>query len=614
MQSNLKRISLALWTIFLLGLFPQISDAFRNLGIPVREAVCWNSFFLKDRIYLTFGQYEAPLFLLSVHPETGETRQFKGPLPSEMGSWGFTLDRQKRIYVGTYYGAHLQRFDTGTEAWEDLGRPAGEKESFVCALTTSPDGKIWGGTFPSAKLFSYDPETGQTEDYGRMDPEQFYCYPLAGEDGLIYCAIQFQKIDIVAFDPKTRIRVPLITPKNRRPGRVNLMKGGDGKIYARLSTPEQWFRIEGERLTEVSRSDVVFPKGGLPDGRQYSILDSQILKIRNPATQEEKEFSLRYDASGAFVFVVGNGPDGRIYGSSMLPLRFFVYDPEKDILTNLGRASLSSGEVYSLGFLDGKLYLCSYPGARLTVYDPGKPLRFGEDEDSNPRDLGPMGAEQDRPRAILAGPHRKIYIGSYPDYGLLGGAISVYDPEKNEKRVYRHIVSNQSIASLAFIGPFGLIAAGSSIYGGGGTRATEKEARLILWDPKEEAKVFEVTPVPEAKTVLSLASSHGIVYGITNNEKIFVFDPEKREVKKVLDLPFKAPREISLQSGLDGKLYGLSREAIFSIDPKTDEISLLAKPPVPITSGMAITGRKIYFGSGPDLWEFEIPLPAKQAE
>jgi len=37
-----------------------------------------------------------------------------------------------------------------------------------------------------------------------MDPDQFYCYPTAGDDGMIYCAIQFEKMDIVVFDPKKR--------------------------------------------------------------------------------------------------------------------------------------------------------------------------------------------------------------------------------------------------------------------------------------------------------------------------------------------------------------------------------------------------------------------------
>jgi hypothetical protein len=477
-------------------------------------------------------------------------------------------------------------------------------------LTTAPDGKIWGGTFPSAKLFSYDPKTGKSENFGRVDPEQFYCYPTAGEDGLIYCAIQFEKMDIVVFDPKQKTKISLIPSEGRKPGRVSLVKGKDGKIYAGISPSNQWFRIEeGERLVEISKSNIPFPQKELPDGRQFSLVGNRILRIQNPLTKEEKEIPLQYEASGSYIFVVGLGPDSRIYGSSMLPLRLFVYDPENGLLTNLGRAAFSDGEIYSLGTLDKKLYLCSYPGARISVYDPKRPLQFGNKENDNPRDLGPLGGEQDRPRAMIAGPHGKIYIGSYPDYGLLGGAISVYDPKKDEKRVYRHIIQNQSIASLAYIEKLDLIAAGSSVRGGAGTRAIEKEAKLILWDPKEEKKIFEMIPVPEAKTILSLATSiDGKLYGITNNEKVFIFDSEKREMKKVFDLAFKEPREISLQLGPDGKLYGLSKEAIFFIDPKSDQLSLLAKPPVPIDSGMAMLGRRIYYGSGANLFGFEIPL------
>jgi len=611
-----KKFLFFIFVFISLDLTPKILLAFRDLGIPVKEAVCWGAYVgpgktgEKDTIYLSFGQYQAPLFLLAVNPDTGVIGQFKGPLSSEMGSWGFTIDQENRTYLGSYYHAHLLRFDPKKEKWDDLGQPSGEKESFICSLTTAPDGKIWGGTFPSANLFSYDPKTGESENFGRMDQEQFYCYPTAGEDGLIYCAIQFEKIDIVVFDPKTKSKISLIPPEGRKPGRVNLIKGKDGKIYAKLSAHEQWSRIEGgEKLVPISESDISFPPRGLPDGRQFHLVDNNTLNIENPLTKEKKEIPLHYDASGAYIFVVGAGPDGRIYGSSMLPLRLFVYDPENKTLTNLGKASHATGEIYSMGSLDGKLYLCSYPDARLSIYDPKRPLQFGDKGGSNPRDLGPMGEGQYRPRTMIAGPHGKVYIGSYPDYGLHGGAISVYDPMNNEKRVYRHIVQNQSIASLAYIEKLDLIAAGSSVRGGTGTRAIEKEAKLILWDPKEEKKIFEIIPVREAKTILSLAATtNGLLYGITDNDKIFIFDSEKREIKRVFDLGFKEPREISLQIGPGGRLYGLAKEAIFVIDLRNDQISLLAKPPVPIDSGMAMMGRKIYFGSGTNLYEFEIPL------
>ena len=456
-----------------------------------------------------------------------------------MGSWGFTIGPENRIYLGSYYNAHLLRFDPKTETWDDLGRMGDEKDTFICSLTTAPDGKIWGGTYPSTNLFSYDPATGKSESYGRTDPDQFYCYPTAGDDGLIYCAIQFEKIDIVVFDPKKRKKTSILPPEERKAGRISLIKGRDGKVYAKLPPQDSWFRITGEKLDPVSPSDIPFPQEILSDGRRFSLTDNRILKIQNPATKEEKEVPLKYEASGSAIFVVGTGPDGRIYGSSMLPLRLFVYDPGKGGHQNLGKASLANGEIYSMGSLGGKLYLCSYPEGRLSVYDPQKPLQFGDRPDSNPRELDPMGESLYRPRAMVAGPHGKIYIGGYPDYGLIGGAMGVYDPTTNEKRIYRHIVQNQSIASLAYVKKLDLIAAGSSIRGGTGTHPVEKEAKLILWDPKEEKKVFETVPVEGAKTIISLAvTPDGILYGITNNEKVFVFDGAKQEVSKVFDLGF----------------------------------------------------------------------------
>ncbi|OGP88187.1 MAG: hypothetical protein A2156_03770 [Deltaproteobacteria bacterium RBG_16_48_10] len=609
------RSLLSLLTLIALTLNQDLSFAFRDLGTPVREAVCWGAYAgpgktgNRDTIYLSFGQYNAPLFLLAVNPDTGNIRQFNGPLSSGMGSWGFTVDHENRIYLGSYYNAHLLRFDPKTEKWEDLGRLGEERDTFICSLTTAPDGKIWGGTYPSANLFYYDPKTKESENFGRMDPDQFYCYPTAGEDGLIYCAIGFEKMDIVVFDPKEKKKSSLIPLEERKAGRLSLIKGKDGKVYAKLPPQDSWFRIEGgKKLISVSQSNIPFPEKTLPDGRQFSLTNNKILKIQNAVTGEEQEIPLKYEASGSCIFVVGTGPDSRIYGSSMLPLRLFVYDPEKNVHKDLGKATLASGEVYSMGSLDGKLYLCSYPEGRISVYDPQKPLQFGDQEDSNPRELGPMGESLYRPRTMVAGPHGRVYIGGYPDYGLIGGGLGVYDPKNNEKRIYRHLIRNQSIVSLAYLEKLDLIAAGSSIRGGTGTHAIEKEAKLILWDPKKEEKIFEITPVSDSKTILSLAvTDDQILYGITENEKVFVLDAEKREIKKVFDLGFRNPREISLQPGPDGKLYGLAKEAIFVIDPKNDHLSFLANPPTPIDSGMALLGRKIYYGSGANLWEFEIP-------
>jgi len=109
--------------------------------------------------------------------------------------------------------------------------------------------------------------------------------------------------------------------RSRKPGRINLIKGSDGKIYAKISTTDFWFRVEeGKNLVVVSEPSVPSPKSSLPDGRQFSVIDNRLLRIENPTTREAKEIPLNYKSAGSYIFVLGTGPDSRIYGSSMLPL------------------------------------------------------------------------------------------------------------------------------------------------------------------------------------------------------------------------------------------------------------------------------------------------------
>jgi len=155
---------------------------------------------------------------------------------------------------------------------------------------------------------------------------------------------------------------------------MTLVRGKDGRIYSKLPISDQWFLVEeGKRLVEVPPSSVPLVPKALPDGRVFYSTENNILRIENPVTKERKEIPLQYEAAGAFIFVVGTGPDGKIYGSTMLPLQLFVYDPQNHSLANLGKASVANGEVYSLGSLDGKLYLCSYPRPDCLSTIPGNP-------------------------------------------------------------------------------------------------------------------------------------------------------------------------------------------------------------------------------------------------
>jgi hypothetical protein len=65
----------------------------------------------------------------------------------------------------------------------------------------------------------------------------------------------------------------------------------------------------------------------------------------------------------------------------------------------------------------------------------------------------------------------------------------------------------------------------------------------------------------------------------------------------------------SVALGPDHQIYGLSNQGIFSINPTTYAIKLIAKSPEPITSGGALIGDQLYFGCLGTIYRYKLPTP-----
>jgi hypothetical protein len=274
---------------------------------------------------------------------------------------------------------------------------------------------------------------------------------------------------------------------------------------------------------------------------------------------------------------------------------------------------MPGGEVYSMLEHERKLYLCYYGGAVMNLYDPAKPFwKFGSEADANPISFGGVGDGHLRPRAMIRGPNGLIYIGSEPPYGELGGAIGVWDPRLNRTiENYRHVVTNQSIVSLAWEPHSGLIFGGSGNYGGGGTRAVEKEARFFAFDPKKRAKVFETALLPGAHNYPATCAAGGRVF-TTARDRLFVFDPVALRVIQTISLP-GSQIDISLQALPGGRLAGLTTKSAYVYDPASGEIVHTASAPVPVRCGFALVNDAVYFGSNAELWRYNLPPTAARA-
>ncbi|MCK4590259.1 MAG: hypothetical protein KAT86_00795 [Candidatus Latescibacteria bacterium] len=589
-----------------------LAAEFQNLGIPVKKAGLMGSLVGPDengeltRLYFNFNQNGAPLFLMQVDPESGAARQLNAP--KGPGAWGFIVGPDKKIYLGTWDGGLILRFDPKQpdKDIEVVGRPS-KTETYIWMFTIGKDDKLYGCTYENAKLISYDPKTGEMADLGRMDPTENYSRSVAtGQNGWIYVGIGMARGSIVAYNPQTGKHLLAIPKDHVVQGCGQVWNGKDGNAYGRMGGHTYRF-LDGKGTVIKDNEAVGKAPQKLKDGRTLTGANREgWYTLYNPKTEKIEKRAFKYVGAGSSPFVVSEGPEGIIYGSTALPLELFWYDPRTGEMKNPGNPTSVNGEIYSFVHLGEKLYMCAYPGGWLSVYDPEKPWNYGTKPENNPYGFGRIGDGHLRPRAMIVGQDKRLYIGSLPPYGQLGGALGVYDPDKNQVvENYRNLIPNQSIVALVQEPTTGLIFGGTSVAGGGGAHVTEKDAHLFAWDPEKKEKVIDIIPVPGRGTVISIAQAKEKVFATLSGPTLVVYDVTKREIVHQADISLGNPLEISLGLWKDGLIYGLTDRCIFTIDPKTYEITEFASPRGHISCGWAITETGIYFGSGVHLMRWK---------
>lgn len=592
----------------LLGL-PVAGADFESLGIPVRAGGLMGCLVGPDgrggeALYFNFNQLSGKLFLVQVDPDTGEARQYDAP--DGPGAWAFHVGPDRRIYLGTWDGGLVLRFDPAQpdQGIRVLGK-ASQTEEYLWQYDTGPDGWLYACTYPQAKLVRFDPRSDTMEDLGRMHPIEMYARSVAvGKTGHVYVGIGTSTGDLVAYDPATRSHRSILPPGLRgTPGwtTVGVSRRSDGHAYAEFGT--NLFRLEGHTPIRVATAPEPPPRR-LRDGRIVSRFERGGFALTDPATGKTVEKTFRYAGAGDRIFVVGNGPDGCIYGSTAMPLEVFRFDPATRRSEHLG--AMPGGEVYSMMEHERKLYLCYYGGAVMNLYDPARPgWRFGTTPDSNPISFGGIGDGHLRPRAMVRGPQGHLFVGSEPPYGQLGGAIGIWDPSANRTIAnFRHVITNQSIVSLAWDPDTQLLWGGSGNFGGGGTQPTEKEARFFAFDPATGRTVFEAAPAPGARNYPATVAAAGRVF-TTAGDRLFVFDAAQKRLLTTHPLP-GSQVEIAL-GRLGDQLVGLTSKAVYGVALPDGKVTVLGTPPRRIDCGFALDTHHVYFGSGTELWRFPVP-------
>jgi hypothetical protein len=298
--------------------------------------------------------------------------------------------------------------------------------------------------------------------------------------------------------------------------------------------------------------------------------------------------------------------EGVLYGSSLLPGNTYSYDTRSGKFRDLGVIDSGKCQVYDTISLPQGLFLASYMGAFVDLYDPGKPLEAGV----NPRKLG-RAPDQERPIQWCLGPDGMLYTGTEPAKGRLGGALMRVDPQSGAIKVWPTPVANQSLQYVAPVPETGELFITTSIAGGSSAKPTETSAKVFLWDLKREKLVWEGDPLPGSTSYRRVVrAANGLLYGVAG-AKYYVFDPVKRATVKTGDLPVQSLRfpELADQPvGPKGLIYGLGDDAVYAIDPADSSVQVIARhPSLKGAHGFYVSSEGIlYYGSGPTLWRCKL--------
>ncbi|MHB9132141.1 MAG: hypothetical protein ACYDBB_13785 [Armatimonadota bacterium] len=543
-----------------------------------------------ERFYVNYF-YSSSTDLVAYHPDSERYDMWTSP---QGGAWAMEVSPQGCIYLGTFHQGHVLKLDPQTGVFTDLGQ-AVPGEVFIWCFSLGADGRIYGGTSSTAHLICIDPATDVVTDLGRIHPEEKYLRTIcAAPDGWVYCGIGFDHASLIAYHPASGERRELQPAEERKEGCPSVYRGEDGNAYA--SYNERHVRLcDGDALS-LPQAAPTLCRTRWADGRDAAE-------------------SAAYPGSHLVLHRVGEGPDGNIYASSILPEYLFRYSPATGECVTLGL--IPGAEAYSFLNAYDRLFIASYTHGTLQIYDPAKPFDPGvardpsllaiSELDKNPANYGPMAPHQQRPYDMVLGKDGNVYVGSVAGYGYFDGAIAWYDPKADRIDYVMNPIAGHGIMAFCVL-PDGQLAVGTESCG---LPDTSPDGVLFCWNPETKAIASEVlTPFPGEPGVDNLAlGDDGLLYG-SARQQLFVLDPTTFTILARTHTPLSHVRRAGLHTLEDGRVIMLAGPSAYFLSYQHDEWQL--EEFARYDDGWPWTGKAVldgylYAGSSVDLIRCKIP-------
>lgn len=541
------------------------------------------------------------------------------PLPNASGGYGIVVAPDQTLYFGSYYNGTLYRYHPDTGVVDDLGRPI-ESDTYLFAFSVAPDGTVYGGTYPNAHAFSYHPDRGAT-DLGSMIPQDgtvkyVRATTYDSDRHALYIGTQ-PTAHIYRLDLNTR-QLTEVTPAGLAGVAVIDMNYVNGKVFVNIDSklfvldaatgatitvtdaqtgqPAVNYSFVARGVSPVAAGGVYFTtiRSGSTYLAKYDLATdtvdgSQVLGaamvgstvVTEGSAQVMYSFLGNYSA-GAMRYNIGTGEitrvtyplvyvpsalshvltrpgDPKVYVNAFLNGQLGVYDPA----TGNTALPVRLGQVEGWTVSDDVIFAGTYPNGSLVRLDPDAPIVAG----TNPATLLSLKIpeHQIRPMSVVVS-GGEVLLGTVPDYGLRGGALTVYDIASAASTTYHSIVTDQSIAAVVAQGNLAYL--GSSTEAGTGTDPIDGEAHFVTWDLAAGRVVNDVVPVSGAQSINELITLDGGVIAGLADGVLFTFNPATKRISRLVTLHSDATSagDGALVRHPNGYLYAVTGTRLFVID------------------------------------------------
>ncbi len=158
-----------------------------------------------------------------------------------------------------------------------------------------------------------------------------------------------------------------------------------------------------------------------------------------------------------------------------------------------------------------------------------------------------------------------------------------------------------------------LILGGTTTAPGSGGRRIAEQAELYLFDLTSRQIIWHEPLLAGVNEITDLhVRPDGLVYGLADRRRFFVFDPAARRI--ICEIDTRDDFGITgYQQGArwiladdTGRTFILFHQAIAEVDPDTFVLRKLAEPPEPISSGGDILDGRIYYASSAFIYSYEL--------